>query len=170
MIEFGQRCTIFEHCAGITQSGFRSLGRKMGKMLVNLSGFKVAVCSASPQDKTKQHKKQQSRDKITIQMRLNNQQLFSAFQFSGELVNPAACFSWIPFILLLWLTALSCSHVAPSNPLFHSFAADFTFFQQFAGNSQLEPQMFHYCWWRFVKSAAANLMWLQVYPAFGIPN
>lgn len=95
-----------------------------------LAGFKVAVCSASPQDKTKQHththkkNKRQSRDKITIRMRLSNQQLFSAFPFTGELVNPADCFVLSPRSTAQSRCLIYLLQIAP-------------FFQQFAGNSQL---------------------------------
>lgn len=76
----------------------------MGKMLVNFG--RIWNCSVqhipTRQNKMKQHKKQQSSDKITIQMRLSYQQLFSALPLTGELVNPADCYSWNPLCILLF--------------------------------------------------------------------
>lgn len=74
----------------------QSPARKNGKkMLVNFG--RIWNCSVqhvpTRQNKMKQHKKQQSSDKITIQMRLGYQQLFSALPLTGELVNPADCYS-----------------------------------------------------------------------------
>lgn len=129
----------------------QSPARKNGKkMLVNFG--RIWNCSVqhvpTRQNKMKQHKKQQSSDKITIQMRLSYQQLFSALPLTGELVNPAHCYSWNPIcILLLFLfTASSCRHVALSYHISALYVFSFTCsrlllfcatLQQFAENSQL---------------------------------